>query len=242
MIAAQAHTVVWHDLECGSYRADLPLWRELARAHPQGTVLDVGAGSGRVALELARSGRRVIALDRDAQLLAALHERAAGLSLTTVCADARDFQLAHEQPIALCLAAMQTVQLLGDREQRLAFLRCVRAQLRPGGLLACALVVDIEPFDHSTDDALPPPEEVEIAGRCYSSQPVRLASDARTIAIERARSIDGRDVERDLIELQRIGVGQLEREGAAAGLTPARARWIAATAEYCGSAVVMLRA
>ena len=23
---------IWHDLECGSYRADLPLWRELRRA------------------------------------------------------------------------------------------------------------------------------------------------------------------------------------------------------------------
>jgi hypothetical protein len=26
----QPSSVIWHDLECGSYAADLPLWRELA--------------------------------------------------------------------------------------------------------------------------------------------------------------------------------------------------------------------
>ena len=52
--------VIWHDVECGAYEADLPLWRELA----SGRVLDVGAGTGRVALDLARAGHPVTALDR----------------------------------------------------------------------------------------------------------------------------------------------------------------------------------
>ena len=52
--------VAWHDTECGSYDADLPLWRELAGAGP---VLDVGAGTGRVALDLAARGASVTALD-----------------------------------------------------------------------------------------------------------------------------------------------------------------------------------
>ena len=32
LASARPHpsAVIWHDLECGSYRADLPLWRELA--------------------------------------------------------------------------------------------------------------------------------------------------------------------------------------------------------------------
>ena len=54
--------VIWHDLECGGYRADLPLWRELAE-HEGSPVLDVGAGTGRVALDLARRGHEVV-LDR----------------------------------------------------------------------------------------------------------------------------------------------------------------------------------
>ncbi len=68
-------TVIWHDLECGGYVADLPLWRELARERG-GPILDVGAGTGRVALDLARNGHEVTALDRDPELLDALRRRA----------------------------------------------------------------------------------------------------------------------------------------------------------------------
>ncbi len=34
--------VVWHDVECGAYAADLPLWVELAAEHG-GPVLDLSA-------------------------------------------------------------------------------------------------------------------------------------------------------------------------------------------------------
>jgi len=46
--------VVWHDLECGGYRVDLQAWLELAE-RAGGPVLDVGAGTGRVSLALARA-------------------------------------------------------------------------------------------------------------------------------------------------------------------------------------------
>src|SRR6185436_807784 len=106
--------VVWHDVECGRYEADLPLWRELAEA-AGGLVLDVGAGTGRVALDLARHGFAVTALDREPDLLAALGARAAaaGLRVETVTADAQDFALGRR--FALIAVPMQTVQLLPDR-------------------------------------------------------------------------------------------------------------------------------
>lgn len=240
--ASPAHpAVVWHDLECGSYHADLQLWRELADAHPAGAILDIGAGSGRVALDLARRGRRVIALDRDPVLLAALRRRGGDLELQTICADARSFALPREELIALCIAPMQTVQLLGGSAGRSAFLRQARAHLRPGGLLACALVIEIEPFDCTDGGPGPSPELCRIDGVRYTSQATRVEAKRHTIVIERQRRIgDSPVIEHDLIELDRIGAAELEREGIAAGLRPAPGRRIPTTADHAGSDVVML--
>src|SRR5690348_14622493 len=103
---------LWHDLECNGYRDDLPAWRALAAA-TGGSVLDVGAGTGRVTLELAAQGHEVVALDRDGALLAALAHRAAGLAVETVVADACDFDLGRR--FALIVVPMQTLQLLDRR-------------------------------------------------------------------------------------------------------------------------------
>ena len=92
---------IWHDLECGGYVEDLEVWRGLARRQG-GPVLDVGAGTGRVTLDLARAGYAVTALDVCDELLATLRERAAGLDVATVAADARSFALDTASPCASC--------------------------------------------------------------------------------------------------------------------------------------------
>src|SRR3954462_9327880 len=120
-IGATRLDVLWHDLECSAYEEDLPVWRALAGAAP-GPPLDVGAGTGRVSLDLATQGVAVVALDADASLLETLAHRAAGLPVETVVADARDFVLRRRFP--LVLVPMQTLQLLGGRSGRAAFLRC----------------------------------------------------------------------------------------------------------------------
>ncbi|HWB68631.1 MAG TPA: class I SAM-dependent methyltransferase, partial [Solirubrobacterales bacterium] len=74
---------IWHDVECGGYAADLPLWEELAE-RCEGPVLELGCGTGRVAVHLARRGHETIGLDRDRELLGALRERAEGLPLHTL--------------------------------------------------------------------------------------------------------------------------------------------------------------
>ena len=97
---APSVAAIWHDLECGGYAEDLPLWRELA-GEAGGPVLDVGAGTGRVTLDLAREGAEVTALDVEAELLEVLARRAAGLAVRTVAADARALAVADRYALIL---------------------------------------------------------------------------------------------------------------------------------------------
>ena len=241
---------IWHDLECGGYSADLPLWRRLADAagsdeSAHELVLEIGAGSGRVALDLAAGGHAVTAIDIDRDLVDVLRARAAGTGIEAVCADARTFDLGRHD-FGICVAPMQTVQLLGGEAPRTEFLRRARAHLRPGGLLACAIVTDFECFDCRNGGDGPAPETVVLDGLTYVSRAVRVAAGDGTMLIERERSIlrRGRETpcERDLIELDLLTVGQLERDGAKAGLRPAPARRIAATDEHLASDVVVMYA
>lgn len=245
MRVAELH-VLWHDLECGCYAEDLPLWRELAQeaglaATP---ILDLGAGTGRVALELARAGHEVLALDRDPLLLAALRERAGALPIDTACADARDFELARRD-FSLALAPMQTIQLLGGVRGRAGMLRSALAHLAPGGLLACALADALEGFDAEHTEP-PLPDVLERDGWVYASQPVAVRPDADGTTIERIRQTvapDGtRTAEGDSIRLDRLDGDMLEAEGAAVGFHPAGRRFIEMTDEHVGSEVVLLRA
>lgn len=245
--------VAWHDLECGHYRADLPLWRELAGSAETGVadpILDVGAGTGRVALDLARAGHQVSALELDARLLDALRERAAGMSVQALGGDARELELSRRD-FGLCVVPMQTIQLLGGAADRAAFLKRARAHLRPGGLLACAIVVELEPFDCAAGDAGPSPETARKDGTLFLSRATRVRVSRRSIRIERERVLvaPGRPLEstspageRNVVELDRVSTKQLEREGIAAGLTPEPARTIESTDDHVGSVVVMLRA
>jgi SAM-dependent methyltransferase len=234
---------IWHDVECARYDADFELWRELA-ADARGPILDVGAGTGRVTLDLARHGHDVVALDHDPALLAVLRERAAAerLRVDTVVADAGDFELGRRE-FALIMAPMQTVQLLRPAG-RLGFLRCARAHVAAGGLVAIALADALECFD-AEHVLLPLPDRLIVDGTLYSSQPVALRDHGDTVAIERIRetvSADGRrSASDDVLHLDRVTVADIEAEGRSAGLTPMLARILPATEEHVGTSVVMLR-
>src|SRR3954469_24553568 len=191
---------LWHDLECGAYVEDLPLWRALA-AEADGPVLDVGAGTGRVALDLAARGVEVVALDVDADLLAALRERAAaaGLAVETACADARWFDLGGRR-FSLIAVPMQTLQLLPDAEARGAFLRTARRHLREGGVVAAALADALDSFD-ADSDGLPEPDVATVDGVRYSSLPLAVVDEGDRAAIHRLRQVamDGAPEEHDVI-------------------------------------------
>lgn len=233
-------SVIWHDLECGSYDADLPLWRGLAAQYGD-PVLDVGSGTGRVTLDLGRRGHRVTALDRDEILLSELARRARGLAVETVCADARSFAL--DQAFALIIVPMQTIQLLGGPDGRRAFLSCAARHLRSGGALALAITDQLDQFAPEDDAPLPLPDIRELDGVVYSSQPIAVREQADGFVLERLRETVGPSGERssqpDMIRLDRLTVRELEAEARAVGFAPRETRVIRPTPDHVGSLVVI---
>jgi SAM-dependent methyltransferase len=233
---------LWQYLECGAYREDLPVWRALV-AEAGGPVLDVGAGTGRVTLDLAARGVRVVALDIDAALLKALERRATGLSVETVVADAR--QLAMDRRFSLVIVPMQTLQLLGGPRGRAAFLRRALTHLEPGGLLAAALADAVDCFDEEHD--MPPPADTcEIAGVRYASQLLTVVDEGARAAIHRRREIiapgercEARDV---VVELDRVSESEVAAEAGQLGFLNQPHLYVPQTEHYLGSTVVVLRA
>jgi SAM-dependent methyltransferase len=233
---------LWHDLECGGYVEDLLLWRTLADV-TGGPVLDVGAGTGRVTLDLASRGTPVVALDSEAALLEALERRAAGLPVETVVADARSFSLARRFP--LVLVPMQTLQLFGGAAGRMSFLRRALDHLAPGGLLAAALADAVDCFDDE-HDLLPPPDACEVDGFRYASQLLGVDDEDESAVLRRRREIIGprghyesREV---LVRLDRVPAEVVAAEALRVGFIRHHRLTVPETEQYLGSTVVVLRA
>lgn len=136
--------------EHAHYTEDLPFWRAQA-ARLGSPVLDLGAAAGRVAIDLARAGHAVWALDRSPAMLAEIARRLEGEPpavrerVAMVEGDLRRLDLGRRFP--LVLVAMNTLQVLTEPEDRVACLRGVREHLAEGG----ELVFDV---------ALPDAEEI----------------------------------------------------------------------------------
>jgi len=236
--------VLWHDLECGAYSADLDLWRELADELAAGAaILDLGAGTGRVALDLAARGASVTALDRDPRLLAALERRAAegGTTVATETADACAFELAWS--FELVLAPMQLLQIVGGAERRAALLGCVRRQLAPGGVFAAALTPTLEPTGPAAAASVLP-DVREQDGWVFSSTPTAIRDQGSNVAVERLRETVGPNGElsRKLssVALDRLDATVLAAEADACGFSPRPAREVPATDAHVGSTVAIL--
>ena len=236
--------VIWHDVECASYPADLELWEELAAAGG-GPVLDVGCGTGRVALHLAALGHEVVGIDADPDLVSALgsRARAAGLPAEAVVADARSFSLDRSFPVAI--APMQVVQLLGGGDGRAGMLRSLRRHVDPGGSCAIALA---DPFEGEPAEQVGPPvpDVHEEEGWVFSSLPIAVRSVEGATAIDRVRqavSPQGELTESmTTVELDVVRPEELEEEARGHGFEPLPRREVPPTADYVGSTVVILGA
>jgi len=236
--ASTSEAAIWHDVECGAYGADLQVWDELADRCGD-PILELGAGTGRLAIHLARRGHRVIGLDNDPQLIDAQRERAVGLPVIPLLADARGFE--PPEPVALALAPMQLLQMLADRAERLACLDSVARALLPGGLLAAAMVEGM-PEPEEGEPLLPDVREVD--GWVYSSLPLEALIGPERIVVRRLRqkvSPAGELTDLpDEVTIRTLTAAALEAEAAEVGLVPVERLQIEPTADHVGSTVVVL--
>jgi SAM-dependent methyltransferase len=128
-----------YDLDLADDPGDLDLYLALA-ARADGPVLELAAGSGRLALPLAAAGHRVTGVDLDPAMLARARAaadaagRAVAARVILVEGDARSIRLPDAGSYALAFIGLNSIFLLGTRADQAAAVATLAAHLAPGGL------------------------------------------------------------------------------------------------------------
>ena len=127
-----------YDYEYRRRRADVNFYRELAKRRKAKRVLELGAGTGRVSIPLARDNLQVTALDQSKPMLDRLRGKklppSVARRITTVEADLCTFDLG--ETFDLAIAPFNVLEHLYTRGEVDACLRRVAAHLAPGGAFA----------------------------------------------------------------------------------------------------------
>lgn len=135
----------YYDLDLLDGPDDLALYEALVE-RLRGPVIELGAGSGRLAVPLASGGASVVAVDLDPAMLQrcetrwqAERGRRPVTALRIVQGDLREVRLGADH--ALAFIAANGIAELGDLDAQADAVRALAAHLRPGGLAVVDVVV-----------------------------------------------------------------------------------------------------
>jgi len=122
-------------------RRDVPFWRRIA-LETNGSVLELGCGTGRIFLPLVRAGVSLVGIDRSTPMLKCARRRLARLTPRLVRGDIRLLPFAPHSFSAVIAPYGVLQSLLADRDL-VAALDSVARVLRPGGTFGLDLVPDV---------------------------------------------------------------------------------------------------
>jgi SAM-dependent methyltransferase len=115
---------------------DLPGTRDcverLAELAGRGPVLELGIGTGRLALPLAERGLRVHGVDSSSAMLARLRSKPGGERIHASIGDMAE--IAIPGPFSLVFVAVNTILLLSSQEDQVRCFASVAERLAPGGV------------------------------------------------------------------------------------------------------------
>ena len=204
-------------------RRDIAFWRQRALASP-GPVLELGCGTGRVLLPLARAGQAMVGIDRSEEMLARaarrLRRRRKGAPAHLIRGDIR-FLPFPPASFPLVIAPYGILQSLLRERDLVATLDAVANVLTPGGVFGLELVADLPAWKEYT-------KHLSLRGRRANGTRIALIE---TVRQDRARKLTvfeqefverrGRDVHRKQFTLsfRTLTVQQMTRRLEKAGLT-----------------------
>jgi len=130
-------------------RRDVPFWRTVARG-ARGPVLELGCGTGRIAVPLARAGVTLVGVDRSAAMLARARHRVARAGFTRrvplIRGDIRHLPFPVSS-FSTVLAPYGVLQSLLRERDLAAALASVHGVLEPGGTFGLELVADLPAWE-----------------------------------------------------------------------------------------------
>lgn len=130
-------------------RRDVPFWRTVARG-ARGSVLELGCGTGRIAVPLARAGVTLVGVDRSDAMLARARRRVSRAGLTRrvrlIRGDIRHLPFGASS-FSTVLAPYGVLQSLLRERDLAAALTSVRNVLESGGTFGLELVADLPAWE-----------------------------------------------------------------------------------------------
>jgi SAM-dependent methyltransferase len=194
----------------------LATWAGQTRDQP---VLELGIGTGRIALPLAARGLRVEGIDASARMVARLRGKPGGAGLPVTIGDFADVT-APGGPYGLVYVVFNTFFALMSQEDQVRCFGNVAASLVPGGAFVIeAFVPDLTLYDHGQ-------QRVRVDG--FEKDATRLSATLHDRAGQRFRarhmvlSEDG--IQTYPVELRYAWPSELDLMARLAGMAPA-GRW-----------------